>query len=249
MANTFTKVIQAPGKALIQAGDYTGISYARAWIRSRSQPDAVFIWIPKTAGTSVWRALGFPKLKSRHAVRHRFTNRGPVTFGHMDYARLVSEGLVKPGFDQSAFKFAIVRNPYDRAVSLFTYLSKPEVGLIPADLSFLEFCRRLASEGCPPIGLYNREQWSQCNPQARWTEHITLDYIGRIESIEASFEVIASRLGINPDRLPHENRSKRSSYQDYYCRESAETIRDFYKDDFDAFEYDDTLPTSGRSSA
>jgi len=215
------------------------ISYVAELIQSRNRPNAVFIWIPKTAGTSVWRALGASKLNSPQLATYRFANRGTVTFGHMDYSRLVSEGIVSSDFDESAFKFTFVRNPYERAVSLYSYLLHSD--RIPADATFLDYCRIMAD--CSPIGLYSVRKLSVCNPQVRWLENISLDYIGRTESIDRDMEQISARLGLAIPHVPHENKSIRSSCQDYYCRESVELVQDFYKEDFREFGYSLELPT------
>jgi len=239
------KIVRTSGKAALCVAGYSRIPYLIGLLQSRNKPNAVFIWIPKTAGTSVWLGLGATKLRILHSAKYSFTNRGIVTFGHMDYSRLVSEGIVKSNFDDTAFKFAFARNPYARAVSLFNYLQKI-TKRIPTDESFLDFCRRLHTSGCPPIGLYNVLGLSQCNPQVRWTENISMDYIGKVESIDKDFESISSRLGLKTNALPHANKSYSSSYLDYYCRESKEIIQDFYKEDFIAFHYSQELPATSR---
>lgn len=212
----------------------------RAVWQSRNRPKAVFIWIPKTAGTSIWLALNAPKLKTMDLVRNQFTNRGTVTFGHMDYSKLVSEGYVNKAFDASSFKFTFVRNPYDRAVSLYTYLQQ-EAKKIPEDESFLDFWRKVLSTGCCPIGLYNQRELSQCNPQVRWVENVSVDYIGRFESVEKDLGAISSKLGLDIGDIAHANRSNHSDYRDYYCTESKEIIQEFYKEDFVAFDYDQEM--------
>jgi hypothetical protein len=132
-----------------------------------------FIWIPKTAGTSVYKTLGAVRRKALPRIKYRFANNGFYTFGHMDYAQLVAQGHVSKEYDKSAYKFAFVRNPYDRAVSLFFYLKK--VGTISPDETFLSFCLKLDEKEFEPIGLYNVSGLSQCNPQVRWLE--TLKWI------------------------------------------------------------------------
>src|SRR6056297_2341307 len=87
----------------------------RDMVGSVRNRDAVFLWIPKTAGATLYSALDrhiCTKLLHLTAARIRFRNKGLVTFGHMDYAQLVEIGLVRARFDQSAFKFCFSRNPY-----------------------------------------------------------------------------------------------------------------------------------------
>lgn len=242
MVDVINSLFRISEKAVVRLYDYSRISYLIALRQSKGRPNAVFIWIPKSAGTSVWLALEAPKLKTPYLVNYRFTNRGIVTFGHMNYSQLVSNGFVNSSFDDTAFKFAIVRNPYDRAVSLYSYLQTVTKG-ISADKTFLDFCRHIEAVGCPPIGLYNTLGLSQCNPQTRWVENISMDYIGKVESIESHVKVISSRLGLRTNHISHANKSRRSPIGDYYCSESRQIVQEFYKEDFLTFGYSQELPT------
>ena len=47
---------------------------------------------------------------------------GNYTFGHQSLNQLVSHGFVSKVFANSAYKFAVTRCPYERAVSLYCYL-------------------------------------------------------------------------------------------------------------------------------
>jgi hypothetical protein len=200
-----------------------------------NQKDAVFIWIPKTAGTSLRSIIRATALSSLRQVRYGFANQGTITFGHMDYAQLVKDGYVSESFDRSSFKFAFTRNPYDRVVSLYFYLIvKLEYKKVN---SFLEFCRLLKKEGYPPIGLYNVQGLSQCNPQVRWIENTRLDYIGKVESLSEDTGEILTRLGLPQTSIPVRNATNHHHYTHYYCKESRQIIEELYKEDFKAFNY------------
>ncbi len=219
--------------------DYAGLRLISEYSRTRGQPDAVFIWIPKTAGTSLVEMLGAPKLKSLRHVRCRFLNRGIVTFGHLDYSELLKKGYVSPAYDRRTFKFCFTRNPYDRAVSLFYFLKRE--GKIPDDSTFLSFCRKLRKDGFEPIGLHHVKGLSQCNPQVRWIEKVDMDFIGRFENLRDDTEEILRRLSMNGIPLPHLNATPHRDYGSYYCRESQEIIEELYKEDFSRFGYDTGL--------
>jgi hypothetical protein len=218
--------------------DYSRLGYAREWLRARGRQDALFVWIPKTAGTSLVSLLRLPKLKRRHLVKYRFTNRGSVTFGHQDYRQLRAQGLVSDAFDRNAFKFSFVRDPFDRAVSLYFYLIKD--AQIDASLSFLAFCRRLP-QGIPPIGLYQARGLSQANPQSHWLSGVTLDFLGRFEQIDRDIDELSRRLGLPERRLPHLNPTRHRDFRDYYCSESEALVRAFYAEDFQRFGYRSSL--------
>lgn len=226
-------------RQIAKLADYSGLALLKAYAHTIGQPKAVFIWIPKTAGTSVFSLLDAPKLKSLHLARFRFANRGIVTFGHMDYAELVRRGIVSAAFDRSAFKFAFSRNPYERAVSLFDYVQR--YGVLTEGEQFLSFCRRLAAGECEDIGLYNVMGLSQCNPQTRWLRDLDMDFIGRVNNLEEDSRRVAERLGVEFTSTPHLNASERRDYRTYYCRESLQIVEEFYAEDFRQLGYEKNL--------
>ena len=121
----------------------------KAWNRAkcRNLPDAIFVWIPKTAGTSINHSLaglGMQKFKSLEKVRYLFSGRGMVTFDHQSIPRLVEVGAVQQDFVENAFKFSFVRDPYDRCASLYRYLRRWK--RVPEGMGYLEFVETLQRE-------------------------------------------------------------------------------------------------------
>ena len=201
----------------------------------------MLIWIPKTAGTSVWKTLDTwhcPALLEPFEVRTLFPQRGLITYGHQSYRELLQTGWVSEEFDRRAFKFCFVRNPFDRAVSLFSYLSK--YGLLPERLSFYTFAHLVRDGAFDPIGLYNFRGLSQCNPQVRWITHPDgsrfVDFVGRHENIDADFKRVCAELGVSGE-LRQDNRIARAPYSEYYNVDSRRAIEQAYAEDLDAFSY------------
>ena len=223
-------------KAVVRAFEYSGAAQARARLSAAGKRDSVFIWIPKNAGSSFFnlyhRFGSAPKCKTLHQVEYRFPQRGHVTFGHMDYANLVRSDFVSQSFNASSYKFCFSRNPFSRAVSLYFYLCGNR-----QDLTFLDFCRELSQKGAHPIGLYNRKENSQCNPQVRWIEDLDMDFVGRVENISNDTAQLMNAIGLQHEALPFLNASKHAVYSKYYCRESRDIIVDFYRKDFQQFGY------------
>ena len=221
----------------------TGLDYARHWRASRGAPDAVFLWIPKTAGMSVYHALrdhGCYRLKSPDAVRRSFPGRGLVTFKHMGYEELLAAGLVERSFDERSLKFCFSRNPYDRAVSLYFFLVKKE--WYPSDLSFLDFWRTVTSQDLPSVGAHKLVGPGIANPQVHWIRDVKVDFVGRFESIALDFADLSERLGLGRIEIPWVNATKHEHWSTYYCDESKSLIERFYAPDFERFDYSTDIP-------
>jgi len=212
------------------------------YLRALRHKDAVFIWIPRTAGTSTYSVLarhGCPNLKRLDKARYRFPQRGLVTFGHMDYVGLVESGVVSRSSHKRAFKFCFVRNPFDRTVSLFWYLKK--MGDLHEKLSFDLFCRMISEGAYDRIGPFNVNGLSQCNPQLKWildsNGEPIVDFIGRFERLDEDFKKVAEVLGIDAT-LPVMNQTRHNKpYEDYYTAETRRLIEQAYREDLEFLNY------------
>jgi hypothetical protein len=193
----------------------------------------IFIWVPKSAGTSIWKTfeeVHGEKFLDLESIRRSGTIRGISTFGHISMVRLVETGLVAGEYFDKAFKFTIVRNPFDRAVSLYEYQIKTHA--LPATTSFAIFCRYLVERAYEKVDLYNRVGLSQLNPQVDWLRDrsgkIFTDYMGRFESLDLDLNRIRSRLGL-PELnklIPHARMSeRRANLLDYYSPVEIDAVR------------------------
>lgn len=151
---------------------------------------------------------------------------------------LLEGGYVSESFDRTSYKFAFVRNPYDRAISLWSHLMNRSNRLNTGmkDTPFLEFCRILQRDGAFPIGLFNSRRWSQCNSMLRWTEHTKLDFIGRVEHFTRDMNKVISDLGLPAREISHQNPGLGHD-RSVYCPESKRLVEEIYSEDFEAFGY------------
>ena len=67
---------------------------------------------------------------------------------------------------------------------------------------------------------------------------MSVDYIGRFESIEDDFAEICSKLGIHGARLPHLNGPWSPKREDHYDDETIEIVRKAHKADIEEFGYE-----------
>jgi len=131
----------------------------------------------------------------------------------------------------SYFKFAFVRNPFDRFVSVCCFLNRGnpdfpgnEAAFMKRALTRPQFRRRVL-----------------VIPQT----HLLMDaggrpamnYIGCYESLQGSYDEVCRRLNIPAASLAPANASAHHDFARYYDDELTQAVAAFYADDFAAFGY------------
>lgn len=151
---------------------------------------------------------------------------------------------VGPKVYESYFKFAFVRNPYDRAVSTFCIRKKYFSNF---KMSFKEFViRRIA--GPPPSrfqrlfqSLGEKAVEDQLETQYDFLHdgsgRLLVDDLGRFETLQKDYRRICERLKIDAE-LPVMNASARGDYRGYYDAETRSLVARVYRKDFEAFGYE-----------
>ena len=197
------------------------IHLQRSYPENSDQTQAIFIHIPKTAGTSLYNLIGYTGI------------------GHVTYRWYESRNASK---FQQYFKFAFVRNPWDRLVSAFFYLKKGGSNAMDKHWAnqkivhypdFDDFVKGWLHEK-------NIDNYFHFVPQYKFicdnSFRIKMDYIGRFERLDQDFKIISEKLGLDC-QLPYVNQSKRRAYQDYYSSETAAIVAKAYQKDIELFNY------------
>lgn len=128
------------------------------------------------------------------------------------------------------FKFTFVRNPYDRAVSYYTMMTR-ERG------SFFDFIQSYFET----MSKFNR--FAKCKMlyfiKNEHNNKINVDFIGKYENLNSDFKELCSILKIQYKDLPHLNKSKRKhkDYRKYYNSNSYNLVSNFFKEDLEHFKY------------
>lgn len=225
----------------------------------------VFIHIPKNAGQSVEHVfLNLLNLnwETRAPLLLRNNDRpelGPQSLAHLkaeEYVRF--KYLTQEMFD-NYFKFAFVRNPWSRMVSIYKYLG------FNKKYDFKKFLLEEFNSRA-----FRNKYWIVVVPQNEFLYaddgNLLVDYVGKFESLQNDFDIVCKKIGLPSTLLPHVNESKDSfvslslnpknvarnllasiraknipcygKYQDYYDDESINFVAKLYKKDIELFEYD-----------
>lgn len=189
----------------------------------------IYIHIPKCAGSSIKEALNLPG-KGHPLWRY--------------YADLQPEKW------REYFKFTVVRNPWDRLVSSYSYAGMkasywhntrmelhPEHELVKQK-PFPEFCAYLEGN----LRSLHHESWY---PQHHWIAQqngnrleIVVDQVLRYENLDEDFSRLMSDLGVVDVSLPHVNKSNRGSYRDFYDARTRQIVANVYAEDIELFGYE-----------
>ena len=181
----------------------------------------IFIHVNKTGGTSIEKA--FQPEADQRDVQHK-------------HASAVFYSQTFPDQFRTYFKFAFVRNPWDWLVSRYHW-SKYHQRLF--NCSFDEFLRRLEKR----IRLSKTALWLEdeaLKPQLDRLMiggRIVVDFVGRFENLQSDFNLVCSKLRIEPRRLHHVFKSTHAHYADYYSDETRKIVERLYAIDIAAFGY------------
>jgi hypothetical protein len=198
----------------------------------------LFLRIPKNASSSISEHLGDYNLLKKHerTLQQSLSKKIYKGIFSATHARPHEIKSVISSIELKAFSFAVVRNPWDRAVSMYHFAKKMGLGNafdLRNDLSFEDFCQILESKRFDStfIPTFNQVEWTH--------SCIQLNEILRFENLAEDFSQMIKNNsigGISPD-LPHINKTNHTKYQDYYSSETKKIIHSVFEEDCDTFKY------------
>lgn len=204
----------------------------------------VFIHIQKTGGKSV------------ESVLKRHVPDAANVLGTHDHA-----AWAKPHYEtvwDDYFKFAFVRNPWDRLVSWYSMI---EAQTAPAswrervlrrrqprlDRRLWDYVKRNARSfdefvrACTAVvdDVDGRKSfaYNQVDYLADGSGAWLVDFVGRYESLERDAGRVFERLGLSGLALPHINASRHRPYVEYYTPATRRIVADRFARDIEAFDY------------
>ena len=185
----------------------------------------IFIHVPKSAGTSVSKAIY------------------GRTLGHYSAAEISN---AFPDLYKNSFTFGFVRNPWDRVLSAYSFaklgrtsvmgVRNPEQYKIEEFSTFERFvCEWLPNQNLEKVDFIFRQQSDYlCDREGE----IAVDKVGFVETLDLDLGEIARRLNKKIDVVrENSTRGADDKYRDYYSIEMRDIVACLYSKDIENFGY------------
>lgn len=184
---------------------------------------------------------------TRVVLVHKLFDRSPYQVDREAMLRRLDEDY------RDYFKFAFVRNPWDRIVSCYSQkiASAPRIpgrkqaNLNPPDeedrfypgMPFADFVEAVHATPDEQANVHFRSQHTAvCDPEG-W---VMADFVGRFENLREDFKIVAEKIGVPRLELPHRLKSQSRQGRDYtefYDDRLRELVHDRYREDIERFGY------------
>lgn len=178
-----------------------------------SDDKMTFIHIPKTAGGSIliWYMKNIMHITKVSEYKYTLKD-------HM----FLTE-IEKP----APITFAVIRNPWDRVVSMYTFIKSHLHDLVLKDFNDFVLYK---------IKIYFLGVHKLSTPQIRWIEP-GVTHLLRFENLEEDFKIIQDIFQCY-EPLPLINKTNHAHYRTYYNDETRQAVAEMFKDDIEAFGYE-----------
>lgn len=200
------------------------------------QHNFIFTAIPKTGTHAVRRALreqmGPEDLEQVGLFVEKSLPFEPIAalgHGHISLSQ-IRPFIGEEAFSR-AFKFAFVRNPFDRFVSYCAFMTRDNDDFQRDPRGVM---RDFIGKDVPSDHLLFFPQHVFLTDD---NGALLTDEVGRVEQMQVSYDAICNRIGIPTARLEKVNSSRREDYRGYYDQYLIDAVSDFYRRDLELFGY------------
>jgi len=192
---------------------------------------AIFVHVPKCAGTSVKSLLSKKTFKGVSLNNAKDGSHDDKT----GYYQAGTARRMKRAYEEqwkTYFKFAFSRNPWDRMVSCWKNRAAQKYS------NFKDFVynhQEMIDSGNTSFHWHVMPQCLHvCNDEG----DIIVDYIGRFENLQEDINNILELLDLEPSEVPHKNKTSHKNYREYYNKETIRRVEDLFWKDIEMFEYE-----------
>lgn len=208
----------------------------------------VFIAVPRTGSTSLRDTLdSISDISSTY--KYNVSEENP--FYHHISAREIKNIFDRNHWNWNEYKkFCVVRNPYDRAVSLYHHRHDTNTRNAPGKPWIYNFLRRIR------YTFYRKtfQEWLGSKESRHGLSRSVFDFTHgenneclvdhfiRFENLDADFENLAKQLGffheVNRVSVLNSTARRHKNYRTYYAEDTIELIKERYKFELESFGYD-----------
>ena len=219
----------------------------------------IFIHIPKAGGQSIetmfLNAIGL-QWNTREELllrKKKSSEKGPYRLAHLRARDYVTYGYIGEQEFKDFFKFAFVRNPYKRVLSLYNFLGFSKI------ISLKTFIEKVIVKKLESDIYFFRPQYDYVFDHKG---NNMVDFVGKLESIDHDIQKVMDSSGLKKATLPHVNKSKgewkrafsilfknpelirylrlfnSNIFEKEFSKELRDKVYQLYEDDFIHFGYD-----------
>ena len=128
-------------------------------------------------------------------------------------------------------KFAFIRNPFDRFISVCAFLNRDNPAFAKSPLAWM---KEALNRPRFRERVLVREQFEQlCNEE----REIGVDSVGRYENLQESLDAVLDKLSLPSSPLSVLNSSEHKIYSEYYDEELKGLVQALYSTDIEEFNY------------
>ena len=197
----------------------------------------IFAAIPKTGTHSVRRALREhlgPEDGEQVGLfvqkKLPYPEIAAIGHGHISLAQI--RPFVGEETFARAFKFAFVRNPWDRFISYCAFMTREDDEFTRQPQTVM---RHFLFKDRPVDHLLFFPQHAFLIDAE---DNLLTDFVGRVEEMQTSYDAICARIGVPSTQLDKVNTTRRNDYREYYDRELIDAVADLYRRDIELFGYE-----------
>ena len=197
----------------------------------------IFVAIPKTGTHAVRQALREQMGPDDQEQVKLFVEKDLPTpelaalrHGHISLAQLRPH--MDAGQFSDFFKFAFVRNPFDRYVSYCSFMTRNTGEFAQNPQAVM---RHFLFAAPPERHILFAPQHSFVTAE---DGQLLADQVGRVEKMQESYDDICGRIGIPSRALDKVNSSQRGDYRQYYDQQLIDGVAQRYGRDLELFGYD-----------
>lgn len=161
--------------------------------------------------------------------RLSFPELAQIGHGHIGLAQV--RPFVGEDVFADYFKFAFVRNPFDRFISYCAFATRKQ-DVFARDPQ--RVMRHFLFTAPPLEHMLFRPQHSFLVGE---NGELLTDDLGRVEDMQGSFDAICDRIGLPHVALERANASRHGNYRDYYDQQLIDGVVSLYGRDLELFGY------------